>query len=59
MTTITAFSGRRCPNTAYEANCVVAHSTIPQDQDVVDLLARELEPAPREVEVRVDRAVGA
>ncbi len=27
---ITAFSGRRCPNTAYEANWAVAQITIPR-----------------------------
>ena len=36
----TAASGRRCPNTAYDANCVVPQTTIPRTSDVVDLLRR-------------------
>ena len=28
-TMTTALSGRRCPKTAYEANCIVAHTMAP------------------------------
>ena len=57
-TITTAFSGRRCPKTAYAANCAVAPDERAEHEDVVDLLHGELPPPPRDVQVRLRRALG-